>query len=102
MVQIFRIAAFAEAVSWTGLLIGMFLKYATDFGEAGVQLFGPIHGALFVAYIAAAYVVSQTQKWSGKVMLLSLLAAIPPLTTVVFERWASKHGLFEQPATGQQ
>ena len=52
--QLFRIAAVAEAVSWTGLLIGMVFKYLVVFNEIGVTVFGPIHGALFLVYLTLA------------------------------------------------
>jgi integral membrane protein len=88
----FRIAAAAEAVSWTGLLVGMLLKHPLDAGERGVQVFGPIHGAMFVAYVVAALVVSRTARWSPGLTLAALVASIPPLTTVLFERWATASG----------
>ncbi|HET7305647.1 MAG TPA: hypothetical protein VFJ12_13975 [Segeticoccus sp.] len=34
----FRLAARAEAVSWTGLLVGMYLKHVSGTTEAGVWL----------------------------------------------------------------
>ncbi len=45
--QLFRIVATAEAVSWAGLLSGMYFKYLTDAGDLGVRIFGPIHGGIF-------------------------------------------------------
>ena len=44
----FRIVAVAEALSWAGLLAGMFVKYVLGTSEVGVQIFGPIHGGVFV------------------------------------------------------
>ncbi|MCX6480591.1 MAG: DUF3817 domain-containing protein, partial [Mycobacterium sp.] len=50
----FRIVALAEAFSWVGLLIGMYFKYlGSPRTEIGVKVFGPVHGALFVAFLAA-------------------------------------------------
>jgi len=95
----FRIAAIAEALSWTGLVIGMVAKHVLDAGEAGVQVFGPIHGFLFVAYVFAALGVARSQRWSAGVTLAALAASIPPLTTVVFERWATRTGRLEQTPT---
>lgn len=43
----FRAVAIAEAVSWVGLLIGMFFKYVVVGDDIGVTIFGPIHGAIF-------------------------------------------------------
>jgi integral membrane protein len=89
---LFRITAVAEALSWTGLLVGMYLKYATDVGEGGVQLFGPIHGAAFIAYVFAAFLVARAQRWTGGTLALALAASIPPLATIWFERWATRTG----------
>lgn len=96
-IRFFRITAVAEALSWTGLLIGMLFKHVLDAGEGGVQAFGPIHGALFIAYVLAALQVSRAQRWSARLTMLALLAAIPPLTTVAFERWASARGHLVRP-----
>ena len=41
----FRLIAFAEAVSWAGLLVGMYFKYlGSPQTEIGVKVFGPVHG----------------------------------------------------------
>ena len=48
--RIFVLVAWIEALTWTGLLIGMILKYGTDTTERGVQIMGPIHGVAFIAY----------------------------------------------------
>lgn len=98
--MIFRLAAVAEAISWTGLLVGMFFKHAIHAGDRGVAIFGPIHGILFLTYIAAVVLNARVRTWNGKVTLLALAAAVPPLTTVAFERWASREGLLDQDAKG--
>ena len=90
--QRFRIAAIAEAISWTGLLIGMVFKYLVVHNAAGVHLFGPIHGVLFLVYVALAIVVWRRQQWSTTVGVVALLASIPPYGSVVFERWATRTG----------
>lgn len=41
----FRAIAAVEAVTWAGLLVGMFFKYVVVHNEIGVQIFGPIHGS---------------------------------------------------------
>ena len=89
---LFRITAVAEALSWTGLLVGMFFKYATDAGELGVQVFGPIHGFLFMAYVLVAVSVARPLRWSMGTVALALVAAVPPFATIVFERWATRTG----------
>ena len=87
--RVLRITAIAEAVSWTGLLVGMYLKYVTVTTEAGVWLFGRLHGALFVAYLVATLWVARAERWSLLRTVVGLASSIPPLTTLLFERWVS-------------
>ena len=89
----FRVVAFAEAVSWVGLLIGMYFKYlGSPRTEVGVQLFGMIHGLVFIAFVATALVLGTTAKWSARTWMLALLASIVPLASVIFLMWADRTG----------
>jgi integral membrane protein len=94
---VFRIVAIAEACSWAGLLIGMFFKYVVVFDDIGVTVFGPIHGALFVAYVIVTLVVARTFRWSVPTTVSALVASIPPLATLWFERRARRRGLLTAP-----
>ena len=91
-VTAFRIVAVAEALSWLGLLAGMYVKYVPQTSELGVRVFGPIHGGIFVAYVVVALVASRLLRWSPGTTLLALAASVPPLGTVLFERWATRTG----------
>jgi integral membrane protein len=82
----FRAVAIAEACSWVGLLLGMFFKYVVVHNEIGVQVFGPIHGALFVAYLVVAVLAARVLRWSTPTLVLALACSIPPLATLWFER----------------
>jgi integral membrane protein len=86
----FRIVAIAEALSWTGLLIGMLFKYVLSDNEIGVQIFGPIHGGIFIAYLLTVAVVRGPLRWTWPTTLLALAASIPPLFTWFFELWAQR------------
>jgi integral membrane protein len=94
----FRVVAVAEALSWVGLLAGTYVKYVPATTEAGVQFFGPVHGAVFVAYVVVALVAARVLGWSRWTALLALAASVPPLATVVFERWAARTGRLQEPA----
>jgi integral membrane protein len=94
---VFRVVAIAEACSWAGLLIGMFFKYVVVFDDLGVKVFGPIHGALFVAYVVVTLVVARTFRWRMPVTLVALVASIPPLATLWFERRAQRRGMLAEP-----
>jgi integral membrane protein len=88
----FRIVAVAEALSWVGLLIGMYVKYVPETTELGVKVFGPIHGGIFVAYVVVALVASRVLRWSPRTTVLALVCSVPPLATAWFERLATRNG----------
>ena len=92
----FRAVALAEACSWVGLLAGMFVKYVLATSERGVQIFGPIHGGIFVAYVVVALVAARVLRWSAGTTVLALAASIPPLASVWFERRATRTGRLPQ------
>jgi integral membrane protein len=90
VVTAFRVVAVAEACSWLGLLIGMFVKYVPETSELGVKIFGPIHGGIFVAYVLVTLLTARLLRWSPATALLALAASVPPLVTLWFERWATR------------
>ena len=59
-------------------------------GEAGVKIFGPIHGGVFVAYMVLALLTARVQRWSFWTTVFALGASIPPFFTVWFEMWAKR------------
>lgn len=98
-VRWFRIVAVAEAVSWTGLIIGMVFKYLIVHNPIGVHIFGSIHGVLFLAYVGLAVRLWRTRPWPTRVGVWALVGGIVPLGSIVFERWATRHGRLVE-ATG--
>lgn len=91
--RLYRGVAVAEAITWALLLSGMFLKYVTRTTELGVQVFGMVHGVVFIAYCLATVLLWVDQKWPLGRLVLGLLAAVPPFATVPFERHAERSGL---------
>jgi len=92
----FRLIAFAEAVSWVGLLVGMYFKYlGSPQTEVGVKIFGPVHGGIFIAFLVAASLVGVAHKWAPGTWLLALLGSIVPLGSVIFLIWADRTGRIE-------
>jgi integral membrane protein len=74
----FRMVSLAEGVSFLLLLcVGMPLKYGAHM-PAATMIFGSIHGLLFLAYLALAYDVKQTQNWDGKRFAVVLIASVLP------------------------
>jgi integral membrane protein len=90
--KLFRWVAVAEAVTWSLLLIGMFLKYVTETTELGVRVGGMLHGVVFVAFCVTTVVVAVDQRWSVGRTLLGLASAVPPLFTVLFDLYAERRG----------
>ena len=83
--SLFRGLAVAEAITWALLLTGMFLKYVTETTELGVQVFGMVHGVVFIAYCLVTLLVATDQRWSLGRLALGLVAAVPPFATLLFE-----------------
>lgn len=94
--RIFRAVAIAEACSWVALLAGMFLKWVLAVTEIGVQVAGPVHGALFVAYLLVTVPAARTFRWDARTVVIGVAASVPPLATVWFERHARRTGRLER------
>jgi integral membrane protein len=89
----FRIIAIAEALSWAGLLVGMYFKYlGTPRTEIGVKVFGMAHGLVFIAFVVAGLLVGVAARWTLGTWLLALLASVVPLCSVIFLIWADRSG----------
>lgn len=91
-IALFTTVAIAEACSWVGLLVGMYLKHVSGTTEAGVHLFGPIHGGIFLVYLALTLLVARTLRWSRWATLAGLACSVPPFATAAFEVWALRTG----------
>ncbi len=89
----FRLIALAEAVSWVGLLVGMYFKYlGSPRTEIGVKVFGMAHGLIFVAFVVTGLLVGIVFKWGVRTWLLALLASVVPLCSVIFLIWVDRTG----------
>ncbi|WP_249124209.1 DUF3817 domain-containing protein [Saccharopolyspora erythraea] len=91
----FRLVAVAEAVSWAALLLAMAAKYGLG-QPLGVTVAGWVHGVVFTAYVVTCLVVFSPLRWRFRVLVLALVASVPPLASVWFERWARRRGLLER------
>ena len=84
--NIFRIIAFLEGLSYILLLfIATPIKYVYH-DEQYVKLLGMPHGLLFVAYIALAFMLKADMTWTSKQFKHILLAAIIPFGTFYIDR----------------
>ena len=93
----FRAVAVAEAISWAGLLIGMFFKYVLG-NAVGVHIFGSVHGVVFIAYVVLSLLARRALRWDNRTTVWALVASIPPFGSVVFERWATRTGRLAERA----
>lgn len=94
----FRFIAVVEALTWAALLVGMFFKWVLGYDEA-VAIPGMVHGIAFMVYLVVTLWSAIQLKWSPIVVLLALVASLPPLATLVFEWWARKNGHLAELST---
>ncbi|MEW4924440.1 DUF3817 domain-containing protein [Algibacter sp. 2305UL17-15] len=85
-VNIFRIVALLEGVSYILLLfIATPIKYLANDPQY-VKLLGMPHGLLFVAYIAIAFLIKNDFKWTTKEFGIVLLASLIPFGTFYIDK----------------
>ena len=87
--RIFRITALAEATSFLALLVATYVKYGHD-EPAGVEILGPLHGLLFVAYVLLALNLAPRAGWSAVTTLCVLIGAVLPFGGYVVDRWLAR------------
>jgi integral membrane protein len=66
------------------------LSYAND-APAGVKILGPVHGALFLAYVVIALNLRGPERWSNRTTFGVLLGAVLPFGGFVVDRWLAKN-----------
>lgn len=85
----FRITALAEATSFLALLVATYVKYAHD-EPLGVEILGPLHGLLFIAYVVLALNLASRAGWTARTTVLVLLGAVLPFGGYVVDRWLAR------------
>jgi integral membrane protein len=81
-----RWIALAEATSFIALLIAAVIKRTGD-NEIGVQILGPIHGLLFIAYVVNVFAIRTDLGWDGKTTFWILVGAVIPFGGYVVDWW---------------
>jgi len=84
-----RYVALLEATSFLALLVATYIKYHDD-APKGVQILGPIHGVLFIAYVLIALAVRRRARWSNRATLGVFLGAVLPFGGFVVDRWLAR------------
>jgi integral membrane protein len=82
----FRLIAIVEATSFLALLVASYLKHAHD-EPVGVEVLGPIHGALFLAYVFVALGIRERMRWSARTTALVLVGAVLPFGGYAADWW---------------
>lgn len=90
----YRFVAVAEAVTWTGLIAGMVLKYGFDL-PAAVLVTGSIHGFVFITYAFTAALIGVNQRWSTGRIAAAVATAIVPFATIPFDRHLERRNLLD-------
>jgi integral membrane protein len=80
-----RIIAVMEAISYLALL-GAVIAKRVFAQPAGVTVIGPIHGVIFLAYVAAVIFAREERNWDGLTTLACIVAAAIPFGGYVVER----------------
>ncbi|QXJ21740.1 DUF3817 domain-containing protein [Actinomadura graeca] len=90
IVRAFRVVSIGEAVSFLVLLlIAMPLKYMAD-APVAVQIMGPLHGVLFIAYTGMVFLVREQLRWDIKRTVLALAAGVLPVAPFFVEHFWAK------------
>jgi integral membrane protein len=85
-INIFRIVALLEGVSYILLLfIATPIKHFLEDPQY-VKLLGMPHGILFISYVAIAFLIRKDFNWTHKQFGLVLLASIIPFGTFYVDR----------------
>lgn len=94
----FRYVALIEATSFLLLLVASYVKHFQD-EPLGVEVLGPVHGLLFVAYVVFALMLRDPMGWNAKTTLLILAGAVVPFGGYFVDRWLERNESDEAPAT---
>lgn len=90
--SLFRVLAFAEAVSWTLLIGGLILRATADL-DVAVTIGGGIHGFVFLSYAATAVLVAKNQRWGPRAAIVAIGSAVIPYATIPTEHGLRRRGL---------
>ena len=90
--HLFRVFAFAEAVTWTLLIGGLVTRAVVGIPQALLTTIGGIHGAVFLGYGVIAALVGVNNRWGLGRTVLGIALAIVPYATIPFEIRVEKTG----------
>lgn len=86
ILRIFKFVSIAEAFSWLFLIVATVVKRGFDGPETGVQILGPIHGILFIAFVGLIFVTRKQLVWDGRRTGFALASSVIPFAPFYVER----------------
>ncbi|MCS5681510.1 MAG: DUF3817 domain-containing protein [Actinomycetota bacterium] len=88
MYRILSYVSRLEAFSYLVLLVATAFKYGAEY-ETGVTLVGPIHGVLYLIYVAAILRWFTDLGWTFYRGLMAMVLGALPLGGFLVDRWIS-------------
>lgn len=86
--NVFRLAAFGEAIGWTLLIAGIIYRhFGLPNGSVVLKVLGQTHGMLFFAYFAALMAVAGSLRLTRLQFMTAAVMSIPPYGTLVYEKF---------------
>lgn len=92
LLNLLRVVAWIEGVTYLLLGITMPLKYSMDMPGPN-YIVGTLHGIFFLLYITLVAAVSFRDKWDRKTTFLALAASLIPFGTFWAEKKLFRYGL---------
>lgn len=89
---LFRIFAFAELITWAGLITALVLR-ATGLSDAWVTPAGGVHGFVFLAYCTVTVLVWIDARWRPSWGVLGIASAVVPFATLPVELVVDHRGM---------
>ncbi|HEU5156573.1 MAG TPA: DUF3817 domain-containing protein [Streptosporangiaceae bacterium] len=82
----YRVLANVVGVFLLLLCLGMIVKYGPPQEETIVSIVGPIHGFLYMVYLASAFDLYRRARWPLGRMVAMVAAGLVPFLAFVIER----------------
>lgn len=88
----FRLIAYLVGVFLLVLTVGVVLRYGFDYPTLSKAV-SPVHGFLYMLYLAAVFDLGRRARWSPKRMILVMLAGTVPFMSFFAERAVTRRWL---------
>lgn len=82
----YRVMAYVVGIFLLVLCVGMYLEYGPPKDKTMVQIVGPIHGVLYMVYLAVAYDLYRRVEWPVSRMVAMVCAGLIPFLAFYVER----------------